>query len=211
MSPIFEFFLEPYRNAAALDILLEILAVIFGILSVLFVKRERIWAYPTGIVSTVIYVYLCYKFTLYGDLIINIYYTVMSLYAWYMWSKLVEGKHIVITKMSDSDWLKAFGIFVSTGVFIVFVYHYFERFDRITDYLDTFTSGVFFTGMWLQANKKIEHWWFWIIGNIISIPLYFMKGLGLTGIQFAIFLALAYAGYRTWKKSINNSLQTSLK
>ncbi|MCK0107985.1 nicotinamide riboside transporter PnuC [Flavobacteriaceae bacterium S0825] len=209
MNEIIDFFLEPYRTATALDISLEILAVIFGVASVWFAKKESIWVYPTGIISTAIYVYICYQFTLYGDLIINIYYTLMSIYGWYMWTKLIQGEHIEITKSSKKDILKAIGIFISTAVFVVCVYLYFNRFDRITDYFDTFTTGIFFAAMWMMANKKIEHWLLWIGGNIISIPLYFIKGLGFSGIQFTIFLVLAILGYIEWKKNLNNNQQTA--
>ena len=208
MTEIIDFFLEPYRSATTLNIVLEILAVVFGIASVWYAKKEHILVYPTGIISTVIYVYICFQFTLYGDLIINIYYTLMSLYGWYMWTKIIQGEHIEITTSSAKDKLKAFGIFASTAVFVICVYLYFNRFDRLTDYFDTFTTGVFFAAMWLMANKKIEHWILWIAGNIISIPLYFIKGLGFSGIQFTIFLVLAYLGYKEWKKSLNKKQQT---
>ena len=209
MSQIFDFFLEPYRTATTLNITLEILAVIFGVASVWYAKKESIWVYPTGIISTAIYVYICYHFTLYGDLIINIYYTLMSIYGWYMWTRLIEGDHIEVTKSSRKDLIKAFGIFISTAAFVIVVYLYFNRFDRITDYFDTFTTGIFFAAMWMMANKKIEHWLLWIGGNIISIPLYFIKGLGFSGIQFTIFLGLAILGYIEWKKSLNKNLQTA--
>ena len=209
MSQIFDFFLEPYKTASTLNITLEILAVIFGIASVWYAKKESIWVYPTGIISTAIYVYICYQFTLYGDLIINIYYTLMSIYGWYMWTRLIKGDHIEITKSSRKDLIKALGIFISTAAFVIVVYLFYNRFDRITDYFDTFTTGIFFAAMWMMANKKIEHWLLWIGGNIISIPLYFIKGLGFSGIQFTIFLGLAILGYIEWKKSLNKSLQTA--
>lgn len=133
----------------------------------------------------------------------------MSIYGWYMWTKLIQGEHIEITKSSKKDMLKAVGIFISTAVFVICVYLYFNRFDRITDYFDTFTTGIFFAAMWMMANKKIEHWLLWIGGNIISIPLYFIKGLGFSGIQFTIFLVLAILGYIEWKKNLNNNQQTA--
>jgi len=207
MNQIFDFFLEPYREASTFNIVLEIIAVLSGIASVWFAKKESIWVYPTGIVSTVIYVYICYNYTLYGDLIINVYYTLMSIYGWYMWTRLIKGEHLEITKSSTKDIIKALGIFLSTAVFVVIVYLYFNRFDRVTDYFDTFTTGIFFAAMWMMANKKIEHWLLWIGGNIISIPLYFIKGLGFSGIQFSIFLVLAIFGYIEWKKHLNSNQQ----
>ena len=207
MEQIVDFFLNPYRSATTFNIALEILAVLFGIASVWLAKNENIWVFPTGIISTAIYVYICFKFTLFGDVIINVYYTLMSIYGWYMWYRMVEGHHIEITRSTRADWLKALLIFLATAFFVIGVYLYFDRFDRLTDYFDTFTTGIFFAAMWLMANKKIEHWILWIGGNIISIPLYFIKGLGFTGIQFTIFLILAYLGYKEWKTSLNKRSQ----
>ena len=208
MNHIFDFFLAPYQTATTLNIVLEICAVVFGIASVIFAKKESILVYPTGILSTMIYVYICYQFTLYGDLIINIYYTLMSIFGWYMWSRMLDNKKLDISKTTQQDKLKAFGIFTATALFVVLVYLYFNRFDRMTDYFDTFTTGIFFAAMWLMANKKLAHWSLWIVGNIISVPLYFIKGLGFSGIQFTIFLILAYQGYFAWKKSLDSKRQT---
>ena len=203
MKEIIDFFSAPYTGVTAFHITLEIVAVFFGIASVLYAKKENIWVFPTGIISTVLYVYICYQFTLYGDVVINLYYTLMSLYGWYVWNHKTSGQSIEITKSNPLDMLKALGIFISTAAFVVGVYLYYDRFDRVTDYFDTFTSGIFFAGMWLMAHKKIEHWMFWILGNLISIPLYFVKGLGFSGLQFTIFLVLAIQGYIEWKKHLN--------
>ena len=209
MNEIIDFFLEPYRSATTLNITLEIIAVLTGIASVWSAKKESIWVYPTGIVSTAIYVYICYQFTLYGDLIINIYYTLMSIFGWYMWTRIINSNHLEITRTNKADKLKTLGIFLFTAAFVIAVYLYFNRFDRITDYFDTFTTGIFFAAMWLMANKKIEHWSLWIAGNIISVPLYFIKGLGFSGIQFTIFLVLAYLGYKSWKKTLDKKTSIS--
>lgn len=203
MKEIIDFFSAPYTGVTAFHITLEIVAVFFGIASVLYAKKENIWVFPTGIISTVLYVYICYQFTLYGDMIINLYYTLMSFYGWYVWNHKISGQSIEITTSNPLDMLKALGIFISTAAFVVGVYLYYDRFDRVTDYFDTFTSGIFFAGMWLMAHKKIEHWMFWILGNLISIPLYFVKGLGFSGLQFTIFLVLAIQGYIEWKKHLN--------
>jgi nicotinamide mononucleotide transporter len=209
MDQISDFFLEPYHMATTFNIIIEIIAVIFGITSVWFAKKENILVFPTGIVSTILFVYLCYIFTLYGDLSINIYYTIMSIYGWYMWSRTVKGEEISIEKATSKDWKKVSLIFAITVIFVICVYLFFNRFDRATDYVDTFTTGIFFAAMWLMANKKIEHWLLWIVADLISIPLYIVKGLGFTGLQFIIFLILAYQGYKAWKKHLNNNPVTA--
>ena len=236
MNELLDFFIDPYKNAPIINIALEFIAALFGIISVFYAKKENILVFPTGIISTVLYVYLLSKWNLYGDLIINIYYTIMSIYGWYMWSKIIDDKknHIHISRTNTNDKLKTFGIFLFTSIFVIIVYRYYnvmpnklgfsesveyaytnmtsgslENFRKITPYLDTFTTGIFFAAMWLMANKKIENWIFWIAGNIVSIPLYFVKGYGFTGIQYSIFLILAIQGYIAWKKSLNKNLQTS--
>ncbi|WP_372768023.1 nicotinamide riboside transporter PnuC [Lutibacter sp.] len=230
MHDVLNFFTEPYQSESTLNILLEFIAAIFGVLSVFYAKKENILVFPTGIISTVIYVYLLSKWNLYGDLIINIYYTLMSVYGWYMWSRIVDNKqhHLPVSTTNSIDKLKTFGIFLFTSIFVIAVYRHFnvmpnhlnftgsidyaltnltagnlEDFRKITPFLDTFTTGIFFAGMWLMANKKIENWLFWIAGNVVSIPLYFVKGYGFTGIQYAIFLILAFQGYNAWKKNLN--------
>lgn len=236
MNELVDFFIEPYKTATTLNIILEFVAATFGVISVIFAKRENILVYPTGIISTGIYVYLLSQWNLYGDLIINIYYTLMSVFGWYMWSKIIDDKknHIPISRTNINDKFKAFGIFVFTSIFVIFVYRHYnvmpnhfgfseslnfaytnltsgsiEDFKTAVPFLDTFTTGIFFAAMWLMALKKIENWTLWIIGNIVSIPLYFVKGYGFTGIQYFIFLILAIQAYKLWKKSLNNNQQTA--
>lgn len=202
MNETIDFFVTPYTTSTTAQITVEILAVLLGILSVIYAKKENILVFPTGIISTVLYVYICYQFTLYGDVIINVYYTLMSLYGWYLWKYKIGGQSLAISKSNVADWIKVLGILISTAAFVVVVYFYFDRFDRMTDYFDTLTTGVFFAAMWLMAHKKIEHWLFWIVGNLISVPLYFVKELGFSGLQFTVFLILAIQGYIQWKKHL---------
>ena len=230
MSEIFHFFIEPYESASFLNISLEFIAAFFGVLSVFYARKENILVYPTGIISTALYVYLLSQWALYGDLLINIYYTLMSIYGWYMWRKVIddENHHIKISRTNLMDKLKAIGIFLFTSVFVIVVYRYTDimpnelglaasaqyavdhlfsgNLDQVrmaTPFLDTFTTGVFFAAMWLMAHKKLENWTLWIIGDIVSVPLYFIKGYGFTGVQYTIFLVIAVGGYLTWKKKLN--------
>ena len=231
MNELFDFLTEPYQSATTLNIVLEFVAALFGVVSVIYAKKENILVFPTGIISTAIYVYLLSRWNLYGDLIINIYYTIMSIYGWYMWSRVMgNNKHIPITRTSKMDKIKTIGIFIFTSIFVIIVYRHFNvmpnnlnfsesvnyaltnmfsgklsNFRKITPFLDTFTTGIFFAGMWLMANKKLENWTLWIAGNIVSIPLYFVKGYGFTGIQYTIFLILAIQGYFSWRKLLNKT------
>lgn len=200
MDTIIDFFLQPYAEATWNSILLEVTAVTFGLLSVIFAKKGNIWVYPTGIVSTMIYVFICYKVGYYGDLIINIYYTLMSVYGWYLWTHVTEGDTLKITWCKKKDWIITLLITVFTMAFTVGVYLYYHKFESWLNYVDVLTTGLAFGSMWLMAKKKVENWLGWIVTDVISVPLYFAKGLGFTGIQFSIFLILAWQGYIIWKK-----------
>lgn len=197
---MFEFIFSQYKDYEFIDMILEITAVIFGIISVLLAKKNNIWVYPTGLVSTIIYTYLLLKYTLLGDMLINVYYTIMSIYGWYLWTRKKESSdEYPISETTSKERKKAFTIFLFTMLFVVLVYVFFNKFDSWTSYVDTFTTGIFFVGMWLMAKRKIENWIMWIIGDFISIPLYFHKGLWFTTFQFIIFTFIAYLGYKEWK------------
>ena len=153
----------------------------------------------------------------------------MSIYGWYMWLRILDKTKnpIRITKATKRDYLITILIFIFTSIFVMTIYRYYNivssefdikttllyiynhissgkltEFRKIIPYIDTFTTGAAFAAMWMMANKKLESWNFWIIVNILSIPLYLIKGLGFTAIQYFIFLILAFMGYYSWKQRI---------
>ena len=211
MSPIFEFLFGQYSGYATIDIVLELIGILFGLLSVWYAKKNTVWVYPTGMISTAIFVYLLLKWALLGDMIINAYYFVMSVYGWYYWSKKEEEVIVQpITSTSIKEVKTAVLLFVASIFFVFWVYQAFDKWKDWTAYVDTFTTAIFFVGMGLMARRKIEHWLFWIVGDIISIPLYFFKGLTLTSFQYIIFTLIAIYGYRSWKKILDKSPPLSL-
>jgi nicotinamide mononucleotide transporter len=209
MNPIFDFFIDSYRTYSTLDILLEGAAVITGLLSVWFAKQDKVWVYPSGMVSTAIYVYLLLKAGLLGDFLINAYYFAMSIYGWMFWTQQKEGVTVhQIDKVSSSEKKWSFFLFVLSLLFVGGLYTILGRWASWTAPIDTFTTALFFVGMWLMARRKIAHWIYWIVGDLISIPLYLYKGLALTSFQYLIFTLIAIFGYIQWKKVYNNRIQT---
>jgi nicotinamide mononucleotide transporter len=201
-----EFFFAQYATYSNLDITLEITAVIFGLLSVWYAKKDNILVFPTGLVSTFIYAYLLWKWELLGDSMINVYYFIMSIYGWYHWTrKNGDVVEFPISVMIIKEKYIAIVIFVSTLLFVILVYFYFNKFTNWYNYVDTLLTAIFFVGMWIMAKRKIENWIFWIIGDIISIPLYFAKGFTFTSFQYLIFTIVAVYGYSEWKKTLDNS------
>ena len=206
MSPVFDFLFGQYIGYASIDVVLEITGVLFGLLSVLYAKKNNIWVYPTGMISTSIFVYLLFKWALLGDMIINAYYFIMSAYGWYYWSKREEQVVVhPITSTTKKEFKTALLLFVASLLFVIWIYQVFDKWRDWTAYVDTLTTAIFFVGMGLMARRKIEHWLFWILGDIISIPLYFYKGLTLTSLQYVIFTLIAIYGYRSWKKILDKT------
>jgi nicotinamide mononucleotide transporter len=208
MQPIFDFFFAQYSEYPTLFIILEIIAVVFGFLSVWYSKQNNILVYPTGIVSTLIFVYLLWQWQLLGDMMINAYYFSMSIYGWYIWTRKVDATHFTpITSATRKEHIQSVFIFLGTLIFVFGVYEYFEKWNTWTAYVDTVTTAIFFVGMWLMAKRKLENWIYWIIGDIISVPLYFYKGLTFTSLQYLVFTIIAIYGYKSWKKNLRNDLR----
>lgn len=210
MKEVLDFFIAAYKGTPAYLIFLEGIAFVFGILSVWYAKKENILVYPTGIICTAITVYLLNVNEYYGDMMMNIYYTVMSIYGWWNWSRKKGNKYLVpISRTNLSEKLVGILFFVFTMIVTYFVYKAYGYTLQTPNYIDIVTSGIFFTAMWYMANKKLENWTLWIIADVITIPLYAYRGLGMLSLQYLIFTILAIQGYIEWKKSLNNNLQTA--
>jgi len=204
---MFEILFSQYRNYPTYEIVLEITAIVFGLLSVWFAKKNKIWVFPTGIINTAIYVYLLWKWSLLGDMMINFYYVVMSIYGWYHWTRKKDNAvEFPISRMTLAEKKWSLIIFVLTILFVVAVYTFFGKFTHWTSSVDTLVTGIFFVGMWLMARRKIENWILWIIGDIISIPMYFVKGYSFTSIQYLIFTIIAFYGYLEWKRTLQEKI-----
>ena len=201
IDQIFDYFFKPYEGYYVFDIFLEFTAVFLGILSVIFAKMNKIAVYPTGLISTGIFVYLLFHFKLLGDMIINAYFFFMSIYGWFYWSYKREGQIInKVSYSSNKDYVIVALIFLISLILISIIYKLFNLFTSWSAYIDTLTTGIFFVAMWLMARRKVESWIFWIIGDLISIPLYLYKGLAITTIQYFIFTIIAVMGYKSWVK-----------
>ena len=209
MNQLFNFFFEQYAAYETIDIVLEIIAVVFGFLSVWFSKLNKIWVFPTGMISTSIFVYLLLKWSLLGDMMINGYYFIMSIYGWYVWTRKIDDTQFTpISKINLREKKISITIFFATLLFVFVIYKTFDKWSDWVAYADTITTAIFFVGMWLMAKRKIENWIFWIIGDIISVPLYLYKGFTFTSFQYLGFTFIAIFGYLAWKKNLNKQIQT---
>ena len=205
MGEVYDFFLSSYSDYSRVDIILEFLAFWFGIISVVFAKKQNILVYPTGIICTIITMYLMYKVSLLGHILVNLLYTIISFFGWWNWSRKENNDLVVkVSKFTSNDLTKSLLIFFFI-VFVAYFAHDFfaTNFEGQIKELNILTSGIFVTAMWLMANKKLENWILWIIGNVITIPLYLSSDKIILSIQYVIFTILAIQAYIEWKKSLS--------
>jgi nicotinamide mononucleotide transporter len=205
---MFDYLFAQYKDYPIYEVYLELIAVFFGLFSVWYAKKDNILVFPTGLISTFIYAYLLWKWSLLGDSMINVYYFIMSIYGWYHWTrKQGDLDEFPVSVMNYKEKVTGVIIFALTIVFVIVVYLYFNKFTSWYSYLDTVLTALFFVGMWLMAKRKIENWIFWIIGDLLSIPLYFAKGYTFTSFQYIIFTIIAVYGYLEWRKILDSKKQ----
>src|SRR5690606_6991145 len=161
--------------------------------------------YPVGLIATAITAWLFLAAGYLGDMLVNVYYTVLSLFGWYNWSRGKEASKLEITRTDKREKLTGLALFFGTIIVIFAVYKYTGHPIETDNRIDIFLSGIFFTAMWYMALKKIESWTLWIIGDIIAVPLYAYRGLGMLSLQYVFFTILAVQAYIAWRKTLNSS------
>lgn len=188
--------------------LLEFIAVFAGITSVWFSLKENILVYPVGLVNTILYIYISIKGGLLGEASVNLYYTVMSVYGWILWSRRDPEKHeavLQITYSTAKEWMIQLLFFAAFYVALFFSLTWAKQAfaPEAIPWADAFASATAYTAMWLMARKKVESWLWWIATNMASIPLYFVKGYVFTSVQFLVLLVMSVEGLIRWQKKVN--------
>jgi len=202
-----DFFLDAYKEASVTRILLEFIVFVCGIASVIYARKQNILVYPTGLVATVITTYLLWIAGYLGDMIINLYFSIMSIYGWWNWARKSKNADVLpITRTNFREKIMGIVLFFVTIIVVFGIYKLFDYEIRKDNYADIVASGIFFTGMWYMAHKKIENWTLWIIGDFIVTPIYAYRGLGMLSLQYLIFTVLAILAYLQWRRILQQKM-----
>jgi nicotinamide mononucleotide transporter len=184
---------------------IELLALIFGVVSVLFNTREIVWGWPTGIIGTVLSGILFWEVKLYSDLILHVFYVILGFYGWYEWlyggrSAGRNKQELRVSLLSKKRML----LLLTLGLLGLAGFGYF--FDRFSDadlpYWDAFTTSFSFVGTYMLARKKLENWLLWIVVDAVAAGIYFYKELYLLALLYFLYLGLATYGFINWRKSL---------
>ena len=186
--------------------IIELVAVVFGVLSVWYARKENILVFPFGIINVLIYIYICIATQLYANAGINVVYFLTNVYGWYNWSRTNDEQGTLqISRNTNLQNILWFSVAIVLYGVIVLILRTANQDDpvylnSILPWIDGMNASFFLCATVLMTIKKIENWWFWIAGNIISIPVYFSQGLYFTSLQYAIFLVIAIMSLREWNK-----------
>lgn len=195
---------QEFYNAIRESKPLEWLAVISGIASVWYSKKENVLVYPIGLINTIIYTWISFQYHLPGEASVNFYYTVMSIYGWYIWVKKDDKKKQVVNiEYSNARfWVYQLLFFAFCYITLYFSLTYLKDlfFSGAIPWADALASATAFTGMWLMTRKKVESWYWWIATNLCSIPLYYIKDLKLTSLYYIVLFFIAIFGLSSWMK-----------
>lgn len=185
---------------------LQFIAVAFGVASVLLARKNNLWLYPTGLVGTMISIFLLFEVRLYAESVLNAYYVVMSVYGWIYWVRKRNEPQIKITYATRKEWFVTLAIvFIGWGILYMLL-----RFYTPSDVplWDAFTASTAWAGMWLLARRKIENWILLNVSNLFAIPLLFHKELPLFAALTLFLFVVAFFGYIEWKKLYNKQDNT---
>jgi len=191
--------------------LLEYFAVVSGIVSVYFSRKESILTYPTGLVNTTFYIYLSFIGGLLGEASVNFYYTIMSIYGWAQWSRRdrlnIPVLHVTYSNRKWWIWQLSFFTAFYVVIFLLLTELKKDFAPGAIPWADAFASATAFTGMWLMTKKKVESWYWWLATNIASIPLYFVKHYVFTSVYYLILFVMAIFGLIEWIKRAKSSIE----
>lgn len=183
---------------------IELTAAIFGVISVWYARKEKILVFPFGIINVAIYIYICFEARLYANAGINMVYLASNIFGWYMWSRTSDdNQKLQIRRNSPRQQIITWSSVLLIYVAVFLLLRWVNRDDAayLASWLpriDAFNTSFFLVATILMAVKRLENWHFWIIGNIVSIPIYASQGLYFTSGQYTVFLVLAIMGLREW-------------
>ncbi len=180
---------------------IEISAVVTGVAQVFLSYKKNIWNYFFGFISSALSVYLCFMSGIYADMGINVFYVFMSFYGWIYWSATLKLNATFFTLKTTKKELVNY-LLLTVILWIGIGLLLFYATDSNVPFLDAFTTSLCISGMLLMAKRKIENWLFFLVADIVSVPLYVYKEMYFYALLFIILCIFAVLGYYSWKKNL---------
>ena len=181
----------------------ELLGAILGIVYIFFSIRQNILTWPTGLLTSILYVIVFFQAKLYADMGLQVYYVFISIYGWYFWLKGKKPKESAQVPVRRTNQKLRWILYLSSVIlYLIILYILINFTDSDVPYMDSLTTALSIVATWMLAKKYIGHWLIWIFVDALSAGLYIYKGLWPTVILFVIYTVMAVLGYKEWKKDL---------
>lgn len=190
--------LENIVDALIKTTLWEWIAVLAGVLYVLLISYKHISAWFFAIVSSFIYIYLCYISQLYLETGLQFFYLAMGIYGWIVWSKKRNESTDPIIKWPSKK--HGLNILLSAILTVIFGFIFDNYTAQENPYTDSFTTVFSLTATYMVTKKVLENWIYWIIIDAASIYLFASREYYLTAVLFLFYTLIAVFGYMKWRK-----------
>ena len=179
--------------------MIEVFGFVTGVLNVWLLARQKVWNWPIGLANNAAYLILFSRTGLYGDGGLQLLYITLGIYGWWTWARGGgDGLRVERTSAATWRWLVPATVVAAVGLAL-----FLARFtDSTVPKWDGLTTALSLAATWGQCRKLVESWWIWILADVVYIPLYIYKGLGLTAVLYGIFLLLCIAGLRSWTRAL---------
>ena len=188
---------------------IELLATIFGLISVYLATKANILTWPSGILNEFFLFLLFFQVQLYADMLLQVYFFVVTLYGWYYWNADTEERKISrITNRSRAFVISLLVLgSLGFGIFFSKIHLLLPQFFTLAadyPYTDSFVLTASIIATFLLARKKVESWYLWILVDIVSVVLFYIKNIQFLALEYLIFLGLASFGLWNWEKQLRD-------
>jgi nicotinamide mononucleotide transporter len=179
--------------------MIELIAIIFSLLSIWLTIRRNIYCWLVGIIGIVCYFLIFLEDREWGNVSLQILFILQSIIGWITWNSNDNYKNV--TKVKNKLY-----VIIPCLLFTLSYYLISSRLGGNNIILDSMTTGLSIVGMSLLSMKKLEAWICWIIADILYIPFFINGGHYMSSFIYLIFLILAIIGYNNWKNEITKKI-----
>ncbi|HSG91566.1 MAG TPA: nicotinamide riboside transporter PnuC [Pseudomonadales bacterium] len=182
---------------------LEFAGLVSGLVCVWLLIRENVWTWPIGIVYVVISIGVFLEARLYADLALHVVYLVLNTYGWWYWTRGGRDRAAASVPVSTTaPRLLAAVVIVAMLAAGASGWAFARWTDADLPYWDNTTTMLSLAAMWLSTRKKLENWILWFVVDVLATGIYFYKGLDFYALLYLVYVGMAVAGYRAWRRSL---------
>lgn len=180
-------------------LILQLIGIALGLLYLWLEYRAHIGLWLVGLVMPLVHGVLYYKAGLYADCAMNGYYVLAGLYGLAVWRRAPKqsaGGRIVATPRTLLLQLIVIGAASQAGIYILLT----AFTNSSVPYWDSLTTALSVVAMWMLSRKYLEQWLVWLAVDVLTVGLYFYKGIPFTAGLYALYAVLAVGGYLRWRR-----------